>query len=57
MMITDPFYELYDTFDENRIINYFVNKLTGDKLSYTQAVEYTLDYFNELKSVGKFGIY
>ena len=49
-MITDPFEELYDTFDENRIMNYFVDKLTGDKLSYRSAVEYTLNYFNSISN-------
>lgn len=57
MNITDPFLELYETFDENRVINYFVNLLKNDKLSYTYAVESTLEYFNELKRVGKFSLF
>lgn len=57
IMIVDPFLELYEYFDENRIINYFVDRLKGDGLSYVMAVEYTLDYFRELKRVGKFGLF
>ena len=49
-MIIDPFEELYDVFDENRIMNYFCSFILNDKYSYKVAVEYTLDYFNELKT-------
>lgn len=56
-MIVDPFLELHEYFDENRIMNYFVDRLKGDGLSYVMAVEYTLDYFRELKRVGKFGLF
>ena len=56
-MITDPFLELYEHFDENRIINFFVSRLKDDGLSYIRAVENTLEYFNSLKTVGKFGIF
>ena len=53
-MIEDPFLELYEYFDENRIIDFFVMRLKDDGLSYTRAVENTLEYFNTLKTVGKF---
>jgi len=49
-MIIDPFEELYETFDKNRIMNYFCSLILNDKYSYNVCVEYTLDYFNELKT-------
>lgn len=38
----------YEQFGENRVNNYFVSKLTGDKLSYDKSIEETVVYFQKL---------
>jgi hypothetical protein len=38
----------YKQFGENRVNNYFVARLNGDKLSYDKAIEETVIYFQKL---------